>query len=267
MRKSYPVEFVYQSVALIVAIILVHGVYVTLVRPKAELILAEQVVAMQADSSYVPKRSAWVIVRDFEQEACFVLMLWATAIMVYKAVVMQREQKLLHADLVPVSEGTRILPEDAREYARQLQALPGRAQDLLLPRALLSGLHRFSATRNIQDVSATAHAVCDSESDRLDSELSMVRYIAWAIPSIGFIGTVRGIGEALGQAHKAVEGDIAGVTQSLGVAFNSTFIALLISIVLMFLLHQLQLQQERLVLDTQTYLDRHLIQHLQVGPA
>ena len=40
--------------------------------------------------------------------------------------------------------------------------------------------------------------------------------------------------------------------------------ALLISIVLMFLLHQLQLQQERLVLDTETYLDRNLIQHLQV---
>ncbi len=106
--------------------------------------------------------------------------------------------------------------------------------------------------------------MCDAESERLDSELSMVRYIAWAIPSIGFIGTVRGIGEALGQAHKAVEGDIAGVTQTLGVAFNSTFIALLISIVLMFLLHQLQLQQERLVLDTESYLDRDLIQHLQV---
>ena len=84
----------------------------------------------------------------------------------------------------------------------------------------------------------------------------MVRYIAWAIPSIGFIGTVRGIGDALGQAHKAVEGDIAGVTQSLGVAFNSTFVALLISILVMFLLHQLQLDQERLVLDTETYLDR-----------
>jgi biopolymer transport protein ExbB/TolQ len=106
--------------------------------------------------------------------------------------------------------------------------------------------------------------VADAEGERLESELSMVRYIAWAIPSIGFIGTVRGIGEALGQAHKAVEGEISGVTQSLGVAFNSTFIALLISIVLMFVLHQVQLQQERLVLDTESYLDRNLIRHLQV---
>ena len=106
--------------------------------------------------------------------------------------------------------------------------------------------------------------MCDAESDRLDSELSMVRYIAWAIPSIGFIGTVRGIGEALGQAYRAVEGDIAGVTTSLGVAFNSTFIALVISIILMFLMHQLQLIQERLVLDTHTYADQRLLRHLQV---
>jgi len=90
----------------------------------------------------------------------------------------------------------------------------------------------------------------------------MVRYIAWAIPSIGFIGTVRGIGQALGQAHKAVEGDIFGVTQSLGVAFNSTLIALLISIVLMFLLYQLQLLQERYVLDTEAYCEENLTRHL-----
>ena len=105
----------------------------------------------------------------------------------------------------------------------------------------------------------------ESEAERLESELSMIRYIAWAIPSIGFIGTVRGIGAALGQAHRAVEGDISGVTENLGIAFNSTFIALLLSIVLMFLVHQLQLMQERLVFETETYTDDHLIRHLQSG--
>jgi len=92
--------------------------------------------------------------------------------------------------------------------------------------------------------------------------LSMIRYIAWAIPSIGFIGTVRGIGDALGQAHQAIEGEIFGVTRSLGVAFNSTLIALLISIVLMFMLHQLQLLQERYVLETEAYCEDKLTRHL-----
>ena len=264
MKKSYPVEFVYQTLSLIIAVIVVHAVYVLVVRPKAEIALGEQRAMIELDPAAAQERSVWIIIRDFEQEACFVLMIWAVAIMTYKGVIAVKEHRLLETDLVPVSEGTRILPEDAREYARQIQSLPADEQRFLLPRALLAALHRFRATQNIQDVSTTAHGVCNSESDRLESELSMVRYIAWAIPSIGFIGTVRGIGDALAQAHKAVEGDIAGVTQSLGVAFNSTFIALLISIVLMFLLHQLQLHQERLVLDTETYLDDHLIQHLQV---
>ncbi len=191
-------------------------------------------------------------------------MLWAMAIMGYKGYISWREREVLTQDLIPVADGMKILPEDTREYARQIQALPDRLRDMLLPRALETALNRFNSTRNVQDVAGAAAEVCDEEQDRLDSELSMVRYIAWAIPSIGFIGTVRGIGEALGQAHKAVEGDIAGVTASLGVAFNSTFVALLISIVLMFLVHQLQLQQERLVGDAKTYCDRRLVRHLQV---
>jgi biopolymer transport protein ExbB/TolQ len=112
-------------------------------------------------------------------------------------------------------------------------------------------------------VAVAVDQVCESRTDRLDSELSMIRYIAWAIPSIGFIGTVRGIGDALGMAHQAVEGDITGVTAALGVAFNSTLIALILSIILMFFLHQLQLMQERLVIETRRYCDRRLIQHLQ----
>jgi biopolymer transport protein ExbB/TolQ len=104
--------------------------------------------------------------------------------------------------------------------------------------------------------------VCEAESSRLDSELSMVRYITWAIPSIGFIGTVRGIGSALGQAHEAMAGNIAGVTASLGVAFNSTFIALLISMVVMFFMHQLQLSQERLVLNCYAYSENRVLRFL-----
>ncbi len=140
-------------------------------------------------------------------------------------------------------------------------------QILLLPRTILIALKRFIATENIAAVATAIKNTCDSEADRLDSELAMIRYISWAIPSIGFIGTVRGIGEALGQAHKAVEGDIIGVTNSLGVAFNSTFIALVISIFIMFFTHQLQLFQERHVQNTQEYCDENLLNHLKTESA
>jgi biopolymer transport protein ExbB/TolQ len=263
VKRTFQSEFLYQVFALIACVIIVHAFYVTSVRPKATEILAEQALQMQEDETFVPDRSFWVLIRDFEQEACFVLMFWAFAIMGYKAASALRERSLLERELIPVSEGVRILPDDTRDYARSLQSLPDNLRNLLLPRVLLSSLERFGSTRSVQDVSSVANTLCETEAERLESELSMIRYIAWAIPSVGFIGTVRGIGQALGEAHRAVEGDIAGVTENLGVAFNSTFIALLISIVVMFLVHQLQSLQERQVFDTQRYVDHHLIRHLQ----
>ncbi len=264
MNRQLPFELVYQVGALIISVILVHLVYVTLIRPNADAILEQQAELQAQGQQVVQERSIYVVLRDFEQESCFILMFWAIAIMGFKARSSLGERTLLTNDFVQVSEGMSILPEDTREFTRPLQALPDDQREALLPRSLLAALHRFSSTRNVQDASEAVKAVCDAENDRLDSELSMIRYIAWAIPSIGFIGTVRGIGEALAQAPKAVEGDIAGVTTSLGVAFNSTFIALILSIILMFLMHQLQLIQERLVLDTHAYCDQRLLRHLQV---
>jgi len=264
MKKNFPIsiEFIYQLFALILFIIIVHAAYVAVIRPNADAILAKQAAMLAEDKSQMAERSVFVLIRDYEQEACIILMFWALAIMAYKGIVTVRQRALLQKDLIPLAEGVRILPEDTRELSRQIQALPPHQRNALLPRALLAALHRFSTTRNIQDAAGATHAYCTAEAERLESELSMIRYIAWAIPSVGFIGTVRGIGQALGQAHKAIEGDIFDVTTSLGVAFNSTLIALLISIVLMFLLHQLQSLQEHYVLDTEAYCEEKLTRHL-----
>jgi len=260
-------EFFYQIVALVLSFVVVHTIYVGLVRPNAEAVIAaeQQAIAEQAESGEVAtiERSAWVVLKDYEQESCFVLMLWVMAIMGLKAHGVMAQRKLMTQPLVSIEEGRRVLPEDARKLARPLEALPNPDRGFLLPRALRGALNRYGSTASVADVSTVVRDLCDTEADRLDSELSMVRYITWAIPSIGFIGTVRGIGTALGNAHEAVAGNIAAVTASLGVAFNSTFIALLISIVIMFLMHQITLMQERMVLEAQDYCDHNLIRHLQ----
>jgi biopolymer transport protein ExbB/TolQ len=263
MKRFLPNEFLYQVFSLIIIVIVVHSFYVTIVRPRADAVLAEQNIRAKADTNYSPEPSFWVVIKDYEQESCFILMFWAFAILGYKALGVMEERALLQREFVPVREGMRILPEDTREYARTLQALPDGDRRKLLPRVLLAALDRFGSTRNVQDVSSLSNSMFESEGARLDSEQAMIRYVAWAIPALGFIGTVRGIGLALNEAHRAVEGDIAGVTENLGTAFNSTLIALLISIVVMFLVHQLQLFQERLVFDAQTYVDQNLVRHMQ----
>lgn len=264
MKKLGSREFLFEVFSLIVIAILVQAVYATYVRPRAEAIQRHDEAQMQKDPNYVSQRTVEVIVKDYEQEVCFILALWAMSIMGYKVWTLRRGQRLLQTDLLRLPEGMKILPEDTRDYARQVEALPEDMRRELLPRALLAGLHRFGSTRNIQDVASAIRDTCELEFGRLDAELSMVRYVAWAIPAIGFVGTVRGIGDSLQQAHKAVEGDVSGVVAGLGIAFNSTLVALALSILVMFMLHQVQLRQERAVLDTEEFLDQRVVRQMLV---
>ena len=266
MPRQLPYELLYQVFALLISFILVHGVYVTVVRPQADVFLAAEQVQLAEDPQYVQQQNLYVIIKDYEQEVCFIFMLWAAAILGYKGIIALRQRALLEDDLLQLPADLPIGPEDTRELGKRLDELPARSKTYLLPRALQTAIRRFAATRNVQDSATAVREICESEGDRLESELSIIRYIAWAIPSVGFIGTVRGIGAALSQANRAVEGDITGVTQNLGVAFNSTLIALIISIILMFFIHQLQLIQERFVLDTQSWCDTNLISRLRTRP-
>ncbi len=262
--KNFPTEMIYQVFSLLLVFIIVHGVYVALIRPQADAFLAMEYQRLQEQPDAVQSQSFYVVIRDFEQEACLILFLWAMAILVYKGWRLWQQTAQLHDDLLALPPNMPIGPEDTRDIIIRLQKLPDQIRQNLLPTALLGAVQRFAATRNIQAAATAVRDSCETHGDRLDSELSIIRYIAWAIPSVGFIGTVRGIGAALSQAHRAVEGDITGVTQSLGVAFNSTFIALVLSIVLMFFIHQLQLRQERLILDADAYCQRTLIDKLRL---
>ena len=254
MRIKSENDFLPQFLALLVAAMVIHTIFTLWIRPQAEAELAYAV-----EENVPAPRSVAIVLKDYEQEACLILLCWAIGIIGIKARQVSQQNRMLEHDYFNLESGVSILAADTKEYARALQTLPDDERHSLLPKMMLASLHRFGSTGDIRSASDAARAVSEAEADRLESELSMVRYIAWAIPSIGFIGTVRGIGEALAKAEDAVKGNIAGVTESLGVAFNSTLIALLLSILLMFLLHQLQLRQDRLVLDSEEFCDNNLL--------
>lgn len=251
---------------LLAAIALVtHTFYTIYVRPVAEAWLAEQTAYVAANPGAKPERSIWVVIQDAEQEATIIIAIWAMMLAAMKFHELRQQRKLLDADLMRMAPSLVILPSDAREYLRSLEDLPQQQRDMVVPRVLRSALKRFGTTANAQDASTTVHNVAESELGRLDAELAIIRFCVWAGPAIGFVGTVRGIGIALLGADLAVQGDISAVTGGLGVSFNSTLVALLLSIVLMFILYEIQLAQERLVLDAEHYAEEQLVSRLHTG--
>ena len=278
MRSVFGREALFSVAALLISAILIQTIYATVIRPRAAAILAlpapvqsETTAPGAAAPTATPAgapvrnlRSVFVILKDYEQEVALILALWALSLIGYQASEVARNRRLLDKDYIELGEGRVVLPDDARAYGRPIESLPRDEQEMLLPRALMVALNRFGATRSVQDSAEAVRAECENELDRLDAQLSMVRFTAWAIPAVGFVGTVRGIGRALQEAQGALHGDISGVTLGLGVTFNATLTALVSCILVMLFLHQLQQAQDRLVLDARMYVDRRLIRNMRV---
>ncbi len=263
MKEQYARDRIQNFGLLLVVAILIHIAWTFYVRPVSAGWEARQQALQQADPEYQPKRSVIAILKDPEQEVAIILGIWALLLSALKARALSAHRRQLDAGLLSVPAGYRILPGDVREYAHKLDDLPGKQRDLIPARTVRRALKRFGETANVQDAADSVHDYCESESARLDAELALIRFCVWAIPAVGFVGTVRGIGNALAGAQLALRGDTSPVTTGLGIAFNSTFVALIVSIVLMFVIHELQLRQERLVLDTESYVDDALISNLQ----
>jgi len=239
---------------LIASVIVVHLAYIGFIRPQADLAMEAAKLAGQS-----APRNIFVILKDYEQEICIILMLWAGYLIVSKSMEILKDRYLFSVDLLEDVEENNA---DLETVLANLEALPPETSETPLVMALMASLRRYLITSDVQNTSDAVESSIEALAIRQEAGNSMIRYLIWAIPSIGFIGTVRGIGGALALADQALAGDIGGMTNQLGLAFNSTLVALLISIVLMFLLHQLQQLQDGLVVDTQAYCEKFLLKRI-----
>lgn len=272
-RGLFSVKGLIFTLGLIASFIFIAVLYGAIIRPGAEKAALASNYGVEAGSSF---SNIFIVLKDYEQQMCLSLFLWGIMILIYKFYLLNTEAKVL-GRFAPVSEGIDAAPEvelldGARSISRKRAGKlseeiesKGDSPELknkIIPYVLARGLERYHMTGSVPEATETIMGRLEVAAEQQESELSMLRYLVWAIPSIGFIGTVRGIGIALQRADEALQGDISGVTSALGVAFNSTLVALFISIILMLMIHLLQGGQEGLILRIQTFCREQLIDKL-----
>jgi biopolymer transport protein ExbB/TolQ len=263
------IEFLVPLLAFVFSVIVIEVWYRTTVIPISNDLMVEQKLrsAQGSTAAKLGERSIYMVIKDAEPKWEIIFTLWGMLVLGYKLGHITRERSLFKHDFIRVQPGERIIPEDALDRYKELKTAIEREprwRERLLPECLSAALHRFHATNSVQDAANAVRERAELANDMLDSSLSLVRYIAWAIPAIGFIGTVRGIGEALSFAEQAIHGDISPVTQNLGHAFNSTFVGLTMCIILMFFLHMVQSRQESFIIEIQTFCRDKLIDVMKV---
>ena len=148
---------------------------------------------------------------------------------------------------------------------RRVEQISARGGPYILSNMIRISLGKYAVSRSSQDVSDTVRTQAEVDLGRLVTSMSTVHYLAWAIPALGFLGTVRGLSGGLSMAGKIDEelhSFIEQATRHLTVAFDCTLVALVLSLALMFLVHSVQRDEEAVVIDCQQYCLEHLVGRL-----
>src|ERR1700722_11035149 len=167
-----------------------------------------------------------------EQIACYAAFVWASFILAGRYLEVRRQHRAFGLELLPA--GQCILVEDSRDLQRRIDDRVGRGGPYILASMLRLALGKFATSRNGREVADIVRTQADVDLGRLVSSMATVHYLAWAIPSIGFLGTVRGLAGSLsllGDSKRAIADFIRDATGHLNVAFDCTLIALALSLV------------------------------------
>jgi biopolymer transport protein ExbB/TolQ len=211
-------------------------------------------------SQWTPERWARLLLGP-EQAACYVCFLWGLLIFLSRFLEVRRQRRSFSLGFLPTDEGARILQEDARPLQRKADQIVARYGPFILANMVRQALAKYAVSRASEDVALTVKAQADVDQDRLVASMSTLNYLAWAIPAIGFFGTVRGLAGSLTLAGQGGE-QVRNATQHLTVAFDCTLVALALSVVAMFLIHVLQREEESLVIDCKQYCLEHLVNRI-----
>jgi len=200
-----------------------------------------------------------------EQIACYCCGVWAGFILLRRELEVRRQRQAFQMDLVPTDEGSRILPEDSRPLLRKMDQHAARKGPFVLVNMLRLALGKYAISHSAPDVGEVVRTQADVEMGRMVSSMSTVQYLAWAIPAIGFVGTVRGLAGSFTMASSQEENlakFMDDATKHLNFAFDCTLVALVLSLIVMYLLHTVQRDEETLIIDCQQYCQEHLLLRL-----
>lgn len=133
-----------------------------------------------------------------------------------------------------------------------------------LPYLIDLSVLQVQASRSVDQTVSVLNSTLELIAHKVDLRYQLLRYLAWAIPTIGFIGTVVGIASALSLIDPQ-HMDLKRITANLAVAFDTTVIALIESAIIVLLLNLTQKQEELSVNRAGEYCLKNLINRLYIS--
>ncbi len=199
---------------------------------------------------------------------------WSIFILLIKGQKIRLQCKALSLSLLPTdSPGFVLQRSSAQSILEKLFASVDDPQKFLLTRRIHDALANLRNVGNISDVAEVLRTQADNDEASTDSSYTVIRGFIWAIPVLGFVGTVLGLsiamaafGGVLTSAGEMQElrGALTTVVGGLATAFETTLEGLVAALAIHMLMLMTRRREEQFLDDCKDYCQKHIIGRLRL---
>ena len=211
------------------------------------------------------------LARGWVPYALVLLSGWSIGILILKHVLLRRQQQALLLNVLPTALGEEIGVDNVLEFIDHVKGMPPRVQDSFMVQRMRLGLEHFFLRRSNPEVASMMMVQAEIDSGTVRSSYSLLKVFIWAIPILGFIGTVLGISAAVGGFNgdlnaaediSVLTESLSGVTGGLALAFDTTLVALVLSLIISIPASAMQKSEEDMLGKVDAYCNNTLLKRL-----
>jgi biopolymer transport protein ExbB/TolQ len=203
------------------------------------------------------------------------LSFWSLAILFIKWRKLALQRQALTYQIVPTEHDFVLSSTTVEQVTQRIHATVDDPRCFVLFNRIAIALSNLRNLGQVTEVDSILNSLAEQDEDSLETSYSLISGFIWAIPVLGFIGTVLGLSEAI-SAFGAVLGDVTelsqittalkGVTAGLSTAFETTLAALVAAMFVQLGLTYLKTREQEFLEDCSEYCLRNVVSRLRILP-
>ncbi|MEX0820079.1 MAG: MotA/TolQ/ExbB proton channel family protein [Pirellulaceae bacterium] len=202
------------------------------------------------------------------------LMFWSFAILYLKSRQLAQQKSAMLMDLLPTEISQEITISSLDKFVAHIHNLPGEGRRSILVNRVLRGIEHFRVRKSAAETVTMMESQSAIDASNVAASYTIIKVFIWAMPILGFIGTVMGVSSAVSGLSATLENaaDVSAVTDSmkgvfggLGTAFDTTLLALIMSMIVKIPTSALQKSEDGLVTIADEYCNENLLRRLNDG--
>jgi biopolymer transport protein ExbB/TolQ len=209
------------------------------------------------------------------QHAAVFVGFWVFAILVVKRQKLRLQRRALGYDAIPSEHHFVLSSQTADQVVTKLHENAADPERFIVYNRILVAISNLKNLGRVSDVDDMLRSMGDRDESAQETSFGLINGFLWAIPVLGFIGTVLGLGQSIASFSSLLDNqsDMSGivasltqVTAGLSTAFDTTLLALLIALVLQLWMTIQKTNEEQFLDDCSDYCMRQIVSRIKILP-